>query len=141
MGGVLQHSCVRCRQSIEAGLQARHGVQPRMTGGFALPRFGHAVGRQPREAGANVQLFSQFVLGPRFDFFKPGLEVTSLHLAPIDALACNALVTDREQLVRPLLPWHLELEQRSATFLQTLDDQLGRLLAFSAFTLAGEQTS
>ncbi|MNU95674.1 hypothetical protein D3C71_856960 [compost metagenome] len=142
MGGVLQHSGIRCRQTIKTGFQSRHCVQPWMVGDVAfLPGFRHAVGSQPREAGTDVQLLKGFVFCPGFDLLEPGLEVTRLHLATVDTLARDTFVADGEQLVSPLPPRHLEFQQCDPSFLQTLGDQLGRFFAFNVVALAGKQSA
>ncbi|MNU03222.1 hypothetical protein D3C72_2471700 [compost metagenome] len=74
-----------------------------------LPGFRHAVGSQPREAGADVQLLEGLVFGPGFDFLEPRLEIPRLHLAPVHTLAGDTFVTQGQQLVGPLAPRHLEL--------------------------------
>ncbi|KWV88091.1 hypothetical protein PFLmoz3_02291 [Pseudomonas fluorescens] len=106
---------------------------------LAFPRFGHSVGRQAGEAGADVQLFQGFVSGPGADLFEPGLEVTCLHLAPIDRFGSDGLQADIPQLGSPLLPGCLEGNQRGAAFLQAGADQFGWLAGFVGGPLAAEQ--
>ncbi|MOA30164.1 hypothetical protein D3C78_1512290 [compost metagenome] len=110
MGSMLQHGGIGRRQGIEAGLEPGHGVQARMIRHCALlPGFGHAIGGQAREAGADVQLLQGLIFGPGFDFLEPRLEIPRLHLAPVHTLAGDTFVTQGQQLVGPLAPRHLEL--------------------------------
>ncbi|MNN44250.1 hypothetical protein D3C81_1585310 [compost metagenome] len=136
---MLQYGGVRCRQPIEAGLEAGHRIEPRMSRCFALPGFSHAIRGQASETGADIQLLEGFVFGPGFDLFEPGLEIASLHLATVDTLAGNALVADGKQLVSPTEPGLLEFDQDHPSLLQALRNHFGGFLPFKGIPLAGEQ--
>ncbi|MNQ50228.1 hypothetical protein D3C85_641590 [compost metagenome] len=138
-GRMLQYGGIRRWQPIETGLEPGHRIEPRMSRRFALPGFGHAIRGQARETGADIQLLEGFVFGPGFDLFKPGLEIACLHLATVDSLAGNALVTDRKQLVRPLQPGLLEFDQGRPSLLQALRNHFGGFFPFKGIPLAGEQ--
>ncbi|MNM76929.1 hypothetical protein D3C81_887680 [compost metagenome] len=140
-GGMLQHCGIRGWQCIEARLELWHRVQAGVTGSLAFPRFGHPVGSQSGETGADIQLLQGLIFGPCLELFEPRFEVTRLHLATVDSFARNTLMTDGEQFVCPLTPWHFQLDQRGTAFLQTFIDQLRRRLALVAVTLTGEQAA
>ncbi|MNN50595.1 hypothetical protein D3C81_1651890 [compost metagenome] len=118
MCSVLQHHGIGRRQTVETGFQSRHGVQARMIGHVPLlPGLGHTVRCEARKTGTDVQLLNGFVFSPGFDFFKPGFEVTGLHLAAVDTFTGNPFVTYRQQLVGPLTPGLLELKQSGSPLL------------------------
>ena len=137
---MLQYSRVRGRQGIERGLETVHGVQPGMQRGGALPGFGHAVGGQAGETGAEIKLLLGFIRSPGAELFKPGLKIASLHFAAVNRFAGDTLQADIAQFLCPLQPRGFQLQQRLATLQQAGFDHLcGGLLSIGGLARAAKQ--
>ena len=137
--GVLQHGGIGEWQRIEGGFEADHGVDTRVVRRIPLPGFGHAIGGQTREPGADIQLFEGFIRGPGADFFEPGFEVAGLHLATIDGFGGDGLQADVAQLGGPLWPGRFKRNEGCSTLLQAGVDQFGGLTMLISGPLAAEQ--